>query len=79
MTDTCAGVTDPTPHRLSAAELIDLVLDEGSWTSWDVPPVRGEVVAEYAAELAAAQETQRRRRVGADRRGPDARAPGRGA
>ena len=44
------------PHRLSAAELIALVLDEGSWTSWDVPPVRGEISEEYAAELAAAAE-----------------------
>jgi acetyl-CoA carboxylase carboxyl transferase beta subunit len=44
------------PHRLSATELIDLVLDEGSWISWDTAPVRGEVSEEYAAELAAAQE-----------------------
>ena len=44
------------PHRLNSAELIALVLDEGSWTSWDVPPVRGEISEEYAAELAAAAE-----------------------
>jgi acetyl-CoA carboxylase carboxyl transferase subunit beta len=43
-------------RRLSARELIDLVLDEGSWTSWDVPPDRTGVSKEYAAELAAAQE-----------------------
>ena len=49
------------PARLSATELIDLVLDEGSWTSWDVTPVRGEVDTAYAAELDAAQE-----RSGAD-------------
>ena len=42
--------------RLSAAELIDLVLDEGSWTSWDTAPDRTGVSPEYAAELAAAQE-----------------------
>jgi acetyl-CoA carboxylase beta subunit len=42
--------------RLSAAELVDLVLDEGSWLSWDTPPARGEIPAAYAAELAAAQE-----------------------
>jgi acyl-CoA carboxylase subunit beta len=43
-------------ERLSAAALIDLVLDEGSYTSWDVAPVRGEVSPEYAAELDAAAE-----------------------
>ena len=42
--------------RLSATELIDLVLDEGSWTSWDTPPVRGPVSEAYAAELKAAEE-----------------------
>ncbi|HJR39729.1 MAG TPA: carboxyl transferase domain-containing protein [Nocardioidaceae bacterium] len=42
--------------RLSAAELVDLVLDEGSWTSWDKPPVRRDVSEAYAAELRAAQE-----------------------
>ena len=34
-------MTAPTPQRLSATELIDLVLDEGSWRTWDVTPVRG--------------------------------------
>ncbi|HET6653473.1 MAG TPA: carboxyl transferase domain-containing protein [Nocardioides sp.] len=47
---------DPRPARLSATELIDLVLDEGSWSSWDTPPERGPMSEEYAAELAAAQE-----------------------
>jgi len=42
--------------RLSALELIDLVLDRGSWTSWDTPPQRGPVSDSYAAELAAAAE-----------------------
>lgn len=44
------------PARLSAAELIDLVLDEGSWHSWDTAVERGPISPEYAAELAAAQE-----------------------
>lgn len=50
--------TPPTerPRRLSAAELIGLVLDEGSWTSWDTPPDRTGITPEYAAELAAATE-----------------------
>lgn len=47
--------------RLTATELIDLVLDEGSFASWDVPPAPRAVSAEYAAELAAA-----RRRTGLD-------------
>lgn len=42
--------------RLNAAQLIDLVLDAGSWSSWDTPPVRGEISAEYADVLAAAAE-----------------------
>ncbi|GAB2866189.1 carboxyl transferase domain-containing protein [Nocardioides pacificus] len=44
------------PQRLSAQGLIDLVLDDGSWTSWDQTPVRGELSEEYAAELARAEE-----------------------
>ena len=40
--------------KLTAAQLIDLVLDDDSWTSWDVAPVRGDIPAEYAAELQAA-------------------------
>ena len=62
-------MTAPTPERLSAAELIDLVLDEDSWTSWDVAPVRGVVSAAYAAELDAAME-----RAGPTRRCSPARA-----
>jgi acetyl-CoA carboxylase carboxyl transferase subunit beta len=41
---------------LSARELIDLVLDEGSWTSWDTPPQQVGVGPEYAASLARAAE-----------------------
>ena len=43
-------------EHLSAAELIDLVLDGGSFRSWDQPPVQGEVSEEYAAQLADAQK-----------------------
>ena len=42
-------------ERLGARALLDAVLDEGSWSSWDGPPL--EVAPEgsdYAAELAAA-------------------------
>ncbi len=45
--------------RLAATELIDLVLDEGSWTSWDSPPLLAPVSPvspEYAAALDAARE-----------------------
>ena len=42
--------------RLSAHDLIELVLDEGSWQSWDVAPERGEISQAYADELAAAAE-----------------------
>jgi len=42
--------------RLNARELIDLVLDEGSWTSWDQPPALTGASPTYLAELAAAQE-----------------------
>ncbi len=42
--------------RLTATELIDLVLDDGSFASWDVPPPPRAVPAPYAAELAAARQ-----------------------
>ncbi|WP_344041730.1 carboxyl transferase domain-containing protein [Nocardioides panacihumi] len=42
--------------RLTARELIDLVLDEGSWVSWDTAPARAGVSAAYAEELRAASE-----------------------
>jgi len=42
--------------HLSAAELIDQVLDDGSFRSWDEPPVQGEISEEYAAQLAEAQK-----------------------
>lgn len=42
--------------RLSAHELIDLVLDEGSWVSWDTPPSYGAISESYRAELERARE-----------------------
>ncbi len=40
-----------------ARELVDLVLDPGSFRSWDSPPVEPQITTEtYAAELAAARE-----------------------
>jgi acetyl-CoA carboxylase beta subunit/acetyl-CoA carboxylase alpha subunit len=47
-------VTDR-PARLSAHDLIDLVLDDGSWVSWDTRPTRHGVSDAYAAELADAE------------------------
>ena len=44
------------PTRLTAHDLIDLVLDAESWSSWDTPPVYGDISESYAAELAAARE-----------------------
>ncbi|MFJ9387286.1 carboxyl transferase domain-containing protein [Nocardioides sp. NPDC101246] len=41
---------------LTSAELIDLVLDPGTWTSWDTPPVHGELPEAYAADLVRARE-----------------------
>ncbi len=50
-------MTEPrTRERLNAHQLLDLVVDEGSWASWDTPPERGDVSPEYAAELARAAE-----------------------
>ncbi|MET3962157.1 acetyl-CoA carboxylase alpha subunit [Marmoricola sp. OAE513] len=42
--------------RLSARDLIGLVLDEGSWTTWDTPPEYGEINETYRADLASARE-----------------------
>ena len=42
--------------RLSAHDLIDLVLDDDSWTSWDTAPSRDGISEAYAAELTAAAE-----------------------
>jgi acetyl-CoA carboxylase carboxyl transferase subunit beta len=45
--------------RLDARALRDLVLDPGSWRSWDSPVPPREVGEEYARELAAAAERTR--------------------
>jgi acetyl-CoA carboxylase carboxyl transferase subunit beta len=42
--------------RLSATELIDLVLDDGSWTSWDTPPEYGDLPPAYAQDLENARD-----------------------
>ncbi len=42
--------------RLGARELITLVLDEGSWTSWDTAPDHSGAGADYAAALIRAAE-----------------------
>ncbi len=44
------------PTRLRADELLDLVLDDGSFVSWDVPPVDVAPRPDYAEDLAAARE-----------------------
>lgn len=43
-------------RRLNATELLGLVLDEGSFTSWDSTPLDVHPSPAYAAELAAARE-----------------------
>jgi len=42
--------------RLTARDLIALVMDDDSWVSWDTPPLREGIDDAYAAELAAAAE-----------------------
>ncbi|RZU34421.1 carboxyl transferase domain-containing protein [Blastococcus saxobsidens] len=47
------------PARLDARALRDLVLDPGSWQSWDSPIPPREVGEDYAGELARAAEKSR--------------------
>ena len=42
--------------RPDAHGLIDLVLDPGSWESWDTPPDRQGISPDYAETLARAEE-----------------------
>ncbi|MBF4161201.1 carboxyl transferase domain-containing protein [Nocardioides acrostichi] len=42
--------------RLTAQNLIDLVLDDASWRSWDAPPDHGDIAEAYAQDLARARE-----------------------
>ena len=44
---------EPRP-RLRALELVETVVDDGSFRSWDTPPDRAGVDAEYARQLGAA-------------------------
>jgi acetyl-CoA carboxylase carboxyl transferase subunit beta len=48
-----------TPSRLDARSLRDLVLDRGSWQSWDTPVELRDVDPEYAKDLAQARERTR--------------------
>ncbi len=48
-------MTQP-PRALAARDLIDLVLDEGSWSSWDTPPDLVGIGPDYAGTLARAAE-----------------------
>src|SRR5258705_10604494 len=41
--------------RIGALELLDSVLDEGSFRSWDAPPLEVEASEAYQGELAAAK------------------------
>ncbi|TQL66722.1 acetyl-CoA carboxylase carboxyl transferase subunit beta [Nocardioides albertanoniae] len=41
---------------LTSAELIDLVLDPGTWSPWDTAPSYGDISEAYAADLARARE-----------------------
>lgn len=50
------GTVTSKRERLNANQLIDLVLDEGSWESWDTTPHQGPVDEQYAAELTRAAE-----------------------
>jgi acetyl-CoA carboxylase carboxyl transferase subunit beta len=51
--------TSARPPRVDARSLRDLVLDRGSWTSWDGPVAPRQVDDAYAAELALAAEQTR--------------------
>ena len=52
-------MSSPRPARLDARSLRDLVLDAGSWKSWDAPVPPREVDDAYARELLAAAEKTR--------------------
>lgn len=52
------GPRPPAPRgRVGARQLLDTVLDAGSWQSWDTPPrINADASGDYAAELAAARD-----------------------
>ncbi|MHC6591434.1 carboxyl transferase domain-containing protein [Arthrobacter sp. C152] len=43
-------------RHLNAAELLEAVVDEGSFVSWDTPPQQPELSGDYARDLAKARE-----------------------
>ena len=47
---------DQAPHRWTAQELLDLVLDHGSYLSWDEPIDISDAPPDYRTELEAARE-----------------------
>jgi acetyl-CoA carboxylase beta subunit/acetyl-CoA carboxylase alpha subunit len=49
------NATEVKARRMTAAELLDTVLDPGSFTSWDLAVRRPHLGSEYAADLAAAE------------------------
>ena len=46
----------PVPERLTAQQLLDLTLDDGSFVRWDAAPVPVEADERYAADLERARE-----------------------
>ena len=66
-------------RRLSAKDLLDVVLDHGSWQSWDSEPEQpDEIASTYADELRGRPQAGRDGRVGDHRAGHDRGSPGRG-
>lgn len=48
--------SSPAPtRRIGAGELVELLVDDGSYSSWDVPPLEVASAPDYLAELAAAR------------------------
>ena len=43
-------------NRLTARDLLDLVIDAGTWESWDTPPIPVATDSDYAEALLRAQE-----------------------
>ena len=46
-------------NRLTARDLLDLVIDAGTWESWDTPPIPVATDSDYAEDFCG-----RRRRPG---------------
>ncbi|HEX5088898.1 MAG TPA: carboxyl transferase domain-containing protein [Nocardioides sp.] len=49
-------MSEQAPHRWTVQELLDLVLDEGSFESWDEPIDISDAAPDYRAELETARE-----------------------